>query len=87
MDILQPPTEESSGVVYEIRRTRKGIDIPSPAESLIALRAVSRDREEVATHRPDDVLVEFVKERVRAVEEPRPLQVRVDHDGRDRVGV
>ena len=60
-EVAQPRGEESVAVVEEARGRAEHLDVARPAEALVALRAVGRDREEVAAHAPDDVLVQAVE--------------------------
>ena len=69
------------GVEQEARGRRKHLDVPGPAEPLVALRAVGRHVQEVAAHAPDDVLVELVQVRIGTFEPAGPPQVGADDDG------
>jgi hypothetical protein len=80
-EVGQPGAEEPGGVVQIRSRRREHLDVTGPAEPLVALRAVDRHVEEVAAHRPDDVVVEPVEQRVRGGEPTGAAEVSANHDG------
>ena len=85
--VAEPLREEAGDIHVEARRPRKDLSIPGPPESLIALRTVGRDVEEVAALPPDNVPLQLVQQRVRRHERPGLGQVGVDHhtgDGAER---
>ena len=86
-EVAQPRREEPVAVVEEARGRREDLDVAGPAEALVALRAVGRDRQEVAAHAPHDVLVQALDERVGCLEPARAGHVGVQHDGLDVGGV
>ena len=78
------PRGQHAGAVEEERRGRgEDLDVAGPAESLVALRAVGRDVDEVAAHAPDDVLVQAVDELVRASRTSRCARCRCGTPGDD----
>ena len=70
LDLLEgevgEPVGQECAAVEERRRGRgEHLDVAGPPHPLVSLRAVCRHGEEVAAHRPDDVLVESVEQVVR----------------------
>ena len=55
-------------------------DVTSPAESLVPLRAVGGEVEEIPAETPDDVSVQLVEQLVGALELADALQLRGDHN-------
>src|SRR5581483_149230 len=62
------------------------LQVTCPAEAFVSLRAVGRYVDEVATHRPDGVVVQAVDELIGAVEPTGPLHVAVTDHGAHLVG-
>ncbi len=56
-EVLEPVPDHAQGVVEEGGRGTKGFEVARPPQSLITLGTVSRNRDEIAAGRPDDVLV------------------------------
>ena len=73
--IRQPLREETIDVHVERGCPREHLGVPRPAESLVALRAVSRHIEKVAALSPDDVALQLIEERVRGDEASRLREV------------
>src|SRR5215211_9107755 len=65
-DVGHPLLEEGGDVHVEGGRADEDLGVAHPTEALVALRAVGRHAEEVATLAPDDVLLEFVNQRAGA---------------------
>src|SRR4029077_13670973 len=59
--------------------------ITSPAESLVALRTISGDVEEIPALSPHNVLLQTVHQRIRCLERARRCHVGVDNDPGDRI--
>ena len=82
-DVVAPFGDEGGDVHVERRARQEHLRVGQPAEPLVALRAVRRDRQEVAALAPCDVAPQAVDHVARALEPPRPRRVRVDHAARD----
>ena len=84
-NVLEPLREERCHVDVEARRAREDLGVPHPAEPLVALRAIGRNRKEIPSLAPDDVLLELVEERARGLESTCLRSRRVDHHRGQRV--
>ena len=84
-DVGQPLREESGDVRVERRGGREHLRVAGPAESLVALRTVGGDIQEVAALSPHDVVLELVDERVGCLERARRRHIRVNNDACDRI--
>ena len=79
----QPRGQKAVALVQVAGGRGKDLNVAGPPEPLVALRAVGRKVQEVAPHAPDDVVMQPVDQRVRALEPPGPFHVTVDHDRGD----
>ena len=61
----EPGRGETADVIQEGRSRREQLEIPGPAEPLIALRAIAGDRQEIAPHAPQHVVVQPIQLRMR----------------------
>src|SRR5699024_6077080 len=64
----QPGGEHARTVEEESGRGREDLDVPGPPQTLVTLRAVGRQVEEVAACAPHDVLVQTVEQGIGALE-------------------
>lgn len=79
--VFEPCSQEPRRVIDEIGRPGKGVDVACPTKPLISLGAVGGNAQEVPSHAPEDVLVQFADERVGTSKVPRPLHIRMHDDG------
>ena len=78
--ILQPVSKEIVHIEKVGRGGGEDSDVTRPAETLVPLRAVGGEVEEVPAEAPDDVLVQLVEQLVGALELADALQLGGDHD-------
>ena len=81
-EIAQPACPERLCVEEGAGGRREGLGVTGPTESLVALRAVRRDRDEVVPLGPDDVFVKPVQVRVGGLERASPRRRAADRDVR-----
>lgn len=77
--ILEPLRIESSSVRVKGRRTRKDLCITSPSKPLIALRAISRNVEEIPFLSLEDVVLKLIYEALGRLKLTRRTQFGMDH--------
>ena len=70
--VAQPACPERLCVEQGAGRRREGLGVSGPTETLVPLRAVRRDRDEVVPLGPDDVFVKPVQVRVGGLERASP---------------
>ena len=83
-DISEPLRKKSGNVHVERRGAREDLRVTRPTESLVTLRTIGGDVEEVSALSPDDVLLQPVHQRIRCLECARRRHVGVDDDSGDR---
>src|SRR6185437_16285202 len=82
-EVRQPLGEEAIDVHVECGGGGENLRVARPAETLVALRTIGRDTEEVSLLRPYDVVLQLIEKTVRRHERPSPRQIRVDHYSRE----
>ena len=78
--VCEPPFEQPAHVVQVAGGRAEREQVTGPTESLVALGTVRGQVDEVAAHRPHDVVVEALQQLVRALEGAGALHVGVDDD-------
>src|SRR6185503_811919 len=73
----QPGREQASRVIEKAGGRRKYLNVTRPTQSLITLRAICREVEEIAAHTPDDVLMQPIHQRVGTLEPAGALHIRM----------
>src|SRR5262245_33544237 len=84
--IPQPLGEEAGDIHVKRRRGCESLRVPGPAETLVALRTIRRNVEEVSLLPPDDVVKQSVQQIARARPRTRWLQVGMNDDRGDVTG-
>jgi hypothetical protein len=84
LEVAQPGHPERLDVEEGARGRRERLRVARPAEPLVALRAVGRERDEVVALRPSDVRVQALEARVGAFERGSRAVGARDGDGRRR---
>ena len=84
--VLQPFAEEIPDIVVKSRGADEDLRVAGPTETLVALRTIGGDVEEVAAQTPTDVAIEVVEQRVRAAELSGRSHVRVQDEGSQQLG-
>jgi hypothetical protein len=60
---------------------REDLDVTDPTHVFITLRAIGGDIQKIIAHAPNDILVQFCNQQIKALEPTAALEIAVNDDG------